>query len=183
MGHALLQNDYITPEDYLWREQQAVDCKHEYVNGKIFAMAGASRRHNQVTINLLARLHAHVRNSPCQVFGSDMKLHIRKPGDVRFYYPDIQISCEDEPETYFNTRPILVIEVLSESTARIDRGEKLEAYKSIPTLQCILLAHSEAERVELYARDKQWEGWVYHPGDSLPLACINLDLPVNDIYA
>lgn len=183
MGHALLQDDYITPEDYLWREQQSVDGKHEYINGKIFAMAGASRKHNQIAINLIARLHAHVSGSPCQVFGPDMKLHIRKPGDVRYYYPDIQVSCEDEPENYFNTRPILVIEVLSESTARIDRGEKLEAYKSIPTLQCILLVHSEAERVELYARDRQWEGWVYHPGENLPLSCINLDLPVGDIYA
>jgi len=183
MGYALLKDDYISLEDYLWREQQAIDCKHEYVNGRIFAMAGASRRHNRGTGNVFARLHAHVHGSPCQVFGSDMKLHIRKPGDVRFYYPDIQVSCEDEAEIYYNTRPILVIEVLSESTARIDRGEKLEAYKAIPTLQCILLVHAEAERVELYARDRQWEGWVYPPGDKLPLDCIKLDLPVDDIYA
>ncbi|MDD2893117.1 MAG: Uma2 family endonuclease [Halothiobacillaceae bacterium] len=183
MGYALLQEDYISAEDYLWREQQATDCKHEYINGKVFAMAGASRRHNRAVGNLFARLHQQVRGTPCQVFGSDMKLHIQRRGDVRFYYPDLQISCEDEPETYYNTRPILIAEVLSESTSRIDRGEKLEAYKAIPSLQCILLIHTAVEHVELYARDAHWEGWVYTATETLPLTCINLEMPISDIYA
>lgn len=183
MGHALLQNEYLTPEDYLWREQVSVDVKHEYINGQVYAMAGASRRHNQITINLITLLHGHVHNSPCQVFASDMKLYIQRPGDVRFYYPDIHVCCEEEDEAYYNTRPILIVEVLSESTSRIDRGEKLEAYKTIPTVQCILLVHSESECVELYERDKEWVGWVYHTGEKLPLSCINLELSIDDIYA
>ena len=158
-------------------------CKHEYVNGKVFAMAGASRRHNHAVGNLFARLHQQVRGTPCQVYGSDMKLHIKRQGDVRFYYPDLHICCEDEPETYYNTRPVLIAEVPSESTGRIDRGEKLEAYKNIPSLACILLIHTSVQHVELYAREAHWEGWVYSSSETLPLPCINLNLPISDIYA
>ena len=182
MGHAVLKDDYLSAEDYLWREQQATDCKHEYVNGKIFAMAGASRRHSRITMNLTMRLHQQVRGTPCQVFGSDMKLHIKRRDDVRFYYPDIHICCEDEPEAYYNTCPTLVAEVLSESTSRIDRGEKLEAYKNIPSLACILLIHTAVQHVELYASEAHWEGWVYGASETLPLPCINLELPISEIY-
>lgn len=182
MGYALRQDDFLSPEDYLWREQHAVDAKHEYVNGRIYAMAGASRRHNQIAIRLLTQLHTRVAGSRCEVFGSDMKLAIRRPGDVRFYYPDLQVSCEEESEEYYNTRPILVAEVLSESTARIDRGEKLEAYKGIPSVQCILLISLEPEKVELYARKQGFEGWVYGKEDTLPLECLKLELPVAAIF-
>ena len=117
---ALAKNKWVSPEQYLLEENDnASGIRHEYVNGTVYAMAGASRGHNRVVSKLALRLGAHLEKSRCEVFQSDMKLGIQRQDDVRFYYPDIQVSCEEEAEAYYNTIPCLIVEVLSASTARV----------------------------------------------------------------
>ncbi|EIJ34232.1 Uma2 family endonuclease [Thiothrix nivea] len=126
MAQALSKHPPVSPEQYLLDENDNPGgIRHEYVNGYVYAMAGASRGHNRVAMNLAATLHSHLKKSHCEVFQSDMKVGIRHQDDVRFYYPDIQVSCEEESDAYYNTSPCLIIEVLSESTARKDRTENL----------------------------------------------------------
>src|SRR5205085_5334550 len=124
------QEVYYTPEEYLILERQA-EYKSEYFNGEIFAMTGASRRHNLVAANVLASLHGQLRKRPCEVYSSDMRVKVSPTG--LYTYPDVVVVCNDplfddkQKDTLLN--PTVLIEVLSKSTASYDRGEKFEHYR------------------------------------------------------
>ena len=136
---------FISPQDYLLGENDRADGeKYEYVNGEIYAMAGASRGHNRVAGNFFISLSLHLKGSRCEVFQSDMKVGIETLGDTRYYYPDVQVTCEEETATYYNTSPCLIVEVLSDATARKDRTEKLAAYRLIPALQEYVCVHKKS---------------------------------------
>ena len=175
---------YISPEQYLADEQNRPDGeKYEYVNGQIYAMAGASRNHNRTTGILFARLFNHLENTACEVFQSDMKVGIPTlRDDTRFYYPDIQVSCDEEDEAYFNRSPCLIIEVLSESTAKTDRTEKLLAYQRIESLQEYVLFSQDSPYVELYRRSAGWEAEFYTTGQRFMLESVELAVAVDDVY-
>ena len=98
--------------------------RHVFVNGLIYAMTGASRNHNRVIYSLMTRLDQHLQGIPCEPFQSDMKVKIQSGNDLRFYYPDVQVTCVEEIDRYYNEHPCLIVEVLSDSTQRIDRTEK-----------------------------------------------------------
>ena len=127
---ALPQTNYVSPEDYLRLENDRADdgTRCEYNNGKIYVMVGASRNHNILSMKLANLLFNHLAGSRCQVFQSDMKVAIETLGDTRFYYPDVQVSCEEESDTYVNKASFLIIEVLSVSTVQKDRAEKLTGF-------------------------------------------------------
>ncbi len=154
----------------------------EYVNGQVYAMAGASRGHNQVSMNFAGLLFIHLRGGPCQVSQSDMKVGIKRKDDVRFYYPDIQVSCEHEAESYYNTAPCLIIEVLSSSTARKDRIEKLLAYQGIASLQEYVLCSQDTPLIEIYRRRTAWQRERFTDGQSCLLESVGLEISVNDVY-
>lgn len=178
-----LKPSLITVEQYLSTENDNPSgIRHEYLNGLVYAMAGASRGYNRVTNKLALRLGAHLEGSPCEVFQSDMKVGIKQQDDVRFYYPDVQVSCAEEAETYYNTSTCLVIEVLSESTARKDRTEKLLAYQLIPSLQEYLICSQDTPIVELYRRRLNWQCERFTDGQSFTLESVNLEISVSDIY-
>lgn len=106
---ALSKSSYVSPEEYLLGENDRPDGKkYEYVNGQIYAMAGASRGHNLLAGNCFLALALHLRGSRCQVFQSEMKVEIQTLNDTRYYYPDVQVSCEDETASHFNQSPCLV---------------------------------------------------------------------------
>lgn len=180
---ALPKPAYISPEEYLLQENDNPSgIRHEYVNGVIYAMAGASRGHNRVTNKLALRLGTHLEKTPCEVFQSDMKIGIKHQEEVRFYYPDVQVTCAEETETYYNTSPCLVIEVLSESTARKDRTEKLLGYQLIASLQEYLICSQDTPIVELYRRRTLWQRERFSDGETFILESVNLELDVNDLY-
>ena len=183
-GRIALSNPrYLSPEQYLLDENDnASGIRHEYVNGQAYAMAGASRGHNRIAGRFFLRLSTHLENSRCEVFQSDMKVGIQHKDDTRFYYPDLQGSCEEENDTYYNTSPCLIVEVLSESTARKDRTEKLLAYQGISSLQEYVLCSQDTAHVEVYRRSKGWQRERFNDGQEFILESIDLEISVDDLY-
>ncbi len=131
-------DEFVSIEDYLAGELVS-QVKHEYLGGTVHAMAGAKMRHNKATMNMSGSLFASLKGKSCQPFNSDTKVKIELPAHVRFYYPDLQIICGPvDEESTFTDSPTVVIEVLSESTRRIDLGEKRDAYLAIPSLKVLI---------------------------------------------
>ena len=151
------QNSYLTPEKYLQLESSS-DIKHEYFDGEIFAMAGATDTHVTIALNMAILLRNHLRGSGCQVYISDMKVRIESKN--RFFYPDVIVTCEAEVREYstYKKLPRLIIEVLSDSTEAFDRGDKFADYQSIPTLQEYVLINTKKARIECFRRtdDDLW---------------------------
>jgi Uma2 family endonuclease len=143
----------LTPAEYLALER-ASECKSEYVNGEMRAMTGASRRHNLIVTNILASLHQQLRKRNCEVYPSDMRVKV--PSTGRYTYPDIIVVCgkpqfEDQyRDTLLN--PMLIVEVLSDSTESYDRGDKFENFRTIASLSDYLLVAQHRIHVEHYVR-------------------------------
>lgn len=172
----------ISIEEYLEGEKVS-QTKHEYVCGAVYAMAGASRNHNRIIINLSSRLHERLIDSGCEVFSSDMKVRVDAE---TFYYPDVVVSCDsDNNDRYVIEEPRLVIEVLSHSTERTDRGEKLFTYRRVPSLQEYVIVAQDRVYTEIYTRlnNEDWATEVFTEIDeTVNLTSVEFDLNVNDIY-
>lgn len=179
-----LRTALITPEEYLQGELES-DVKHEYVAGAVYAMAGASNQHNDVAGNVFAALHARLRGKPCRPYNSDTKVRIRLPSEVRFYYPDVQVTCRPNPsEDAFQDNPCVVVEVLSDGTRRADEGEKREAYFSVPSLESYLLVETDAALVVAFHRTSMGFVREVHAGVDavIPLRSLDMELPLSDVY-
>jgi Uma2 family endonuclease len=149
---ALKQPSLLTIAEYLEGEELGT-VKHEYLGGTVHAMAGATNQHNIVAGNSFAALHGMLRGKPCQPFNSDTKVRIEFPDHTRFYYPDAMVVCQPNPATeHFQDRPVLIIEVLSDSTRRADLGEKRDAYLTISSLKVLLFVEPETPLVILHRR-------------------------------
>lgn len=175
-----------TPQEYLAIER-STQQKNEYLNGEIFAMGGASERHNLIVGNVFASLHAQLRGQPCKVYSSDMRVKINTTG--LYTYPDVVALCGEakfddaQHDTLIN--PGVIIEVLSKSTEGYDRGEKFAHYRRVEALTEYVLISQERCRVEHYLRqpDNQWlmsEASQIEEGLQLP--SINCRLMLADIY-
>ena len=171
-------------EQYLEAEKSS-DIRHEYVAGQVFAMAGASEEHSLIKGNIIAILRPHLRGSSCRAFVSDMKVKVKIRNANIFYYPDIIVTCDPEDkERYFKSRPNLIIEVLSNSTATIDKREKRINYQTIDSLKEYVLIYQNQIKVEVYRQDDQgnWSTEVLGKDDQLHLDSVNLTLTMADIY-
>lgn len=169
----------LTAEEYLEGELHS-DVKHELVGGQAYAMVGASSGHNWIAGRLHAALLAHLTR-PCRVFMSDMKVRV----DEDFYYPDVAVTCEPvDAKAYFITEPLLIVEVLSDSTERTDRHEKRLAYQRLESLKEYVLVAQDRMQVEVYRRvdGKDWEVERFDERDDLRLESVDLTLPLTDIY-
>lgn len=164
--NAVLQpgpTQHFTAADYLaWDATQPV--RHEFVGGEVFAMTGARLAHNQITGNLYTMLRAATRGGPCQAFVSDMRVHVQAAD--AYFYPDVVLTCHPQdladPRALALSRPWLVAEVLSDSTAAYDRGAKFALYRQLPSLTHVLFAESERASVDLFRRGADGL-WVLHP--------------------
>lgn len=176
----------FTPEEYLARERKALD-KSEYHDGRIYAMPGASRKHNLITGNTLAELHVQLRNRVCEVYPSDMRVKVSSTGT--YTYPDVVVVCEEPQfeDSYFDTllNPTVLIEVLSPSTAAYDRGEKFASYQKLDSLCEYVLISQDRIRVEYYLRQQQtWDLTEFHSlSDVFQLVSIACELSLQEIYA
>ncbi len=175
-----------TAERYLAFER-ASNQRHEYLNGQVYAFAGASANHNLVTANTLSSLHTQLRQRPCTVYPSDMRLKISRTG--LYTYPDISVVCgtpqfeDDQRDTLLN--PAVIIEVLSPSTESYDRGRKFQHYRMLESLQEYLLIAQDGFRIEHYVRqiNGQWLlADVSKPDASLELTSIGCTLLMTDVY-
>lgn len=174
----------VSIEDYLAGELRS-PVKHEYLGGYVHAMAGANNRHNQIGLNTLLALGNRLRGKRYRPCNSDVKVRIRRPSQVRFYYPDGSVVCRPNPPLdSFQDDPAVVIEVLSKSTRRIDEGEKLDWYLTIPSLSVYLLVDQESASVVTYRRVEQtFVREVYQGLDAVvPLAEIEAELPLAEVY-
>lgn len=150
----VLSDQLLTPEAYLLQENDNLtEMRQEYVNGLIYAMAGASRDHNRVVRRLMRLLNDHLEGTPCEPFQSDMKVKVQRANDVRFYYPDIHVTCEPETDCYYNEQPCLIVEMLPDFTQRIDRIEKRLAYQMLESLQEYVLLAQNLPYMEIYQRE------------------------------
>ncbi len=176
--------NFITIEEYLELEQTS-EIRHEYVDGEVFAMAGASEEHNFITGNIYNLLRSHLRGTPCRTFASDMKVKVKVQKADIFYYPDVLVTCDpSDNERYFKTSPKLIVEVLSNSTKTIDKREKRLNYQNIESLQEYVLISQDEIKVEVYRKDTQgnWLMQILGKDDELRLDSIDLTLTMAEIY-
>ena len=175
----------LTAAEYLAIERSS-PIKHELFQGQILAMAGASLEHNVIVANIVATLHAALRDKPCVALPSDMKVLVRASG--HYYYPDASVVCgtaefaDDERDAIVN--PTVVVEVLSDSTERRDRGNKFHDYRSIPSCTDYLMCSSAEPFVEHYTREA--DGWrlrEYGASEVVPLSGVEITLSVAEVYA
>jgi Uma2 family endonuclease len=171
----------MSAADYLAAENDGT-WRHEYVNGAVYAMAGASDRHNLARGNLAALLRSEVEE-PCQVFDAEMKVRIRSNADERYYYPDVFVTCDPaDRETYTRDRPVLIVEILSPTTERIDRTEKFAAYRSIPTLLEYGLLSQDAIELELFRRRTEWAREHYVEENVVTFESVGVSVNVSRLY-
>ena len=154
--------------DYLAFDNASQE-RHEYVGGRIHAMTGGTMRHNRISGNIFRILSNRLDGTACQVFINDMKLHVQAADSV--YYPDVFVYCGSgvANDDKVAQEAALVVEVLSESTATIDRREKLAAYQKLPGLRAYWIVSQTEQGVEVHSRDAngQWQAVAYGPGESI----------------
>ena len=172
--------------DYLAYEAQS-PVRHEYIAGEIFAMTGASIRHNVIALNLASALRTHLKGTPCRALIEGVKLRLRK--EQSYFYPDVMVTCEDrlqelDSQQQIVEAPLVVIEILSPTTEATDRREKLRAYRTLPSLKEYLLVSQEQAQVEIYRRrgDIGWDIITYEPGDTVEIASLEIKLGMDEIY-
>ena len=168
----------ISVEDYL-KEELTRQVKHELIDGHIYAMAGVSANHERIAGNLYRKFGNHLENSPCEPFGSDMKLRVKD----NFFYPDVMVDWRfDESEPYYTETPVLIVEVLSRSTQKKDETLKMMSYINLPGLQEYVLIEQDIADVTVLRRREGWLPNHYFLGDDITFESIGLTLPVEDIY-
>ncbi len=168
----------MTPADYLTYEQDQ-PVKHELVDGYLYAMTGASDRHEEIALNLAAALRLHLRDSPCRVYKGDLKIRVADD----FYYPDVFVRCDKERgDPYFKTDPVLIAEVLSPGTQRYDRGDKRLAYFSLPTLREYVLIAQDRMQIEVIRHDRDSER-LDRPDQELRLESVAFGMTLRELYA
>ena len=176
----LLRQNLLTHEEYFALEQRE-DQRHEYHAGEIFAMAGDTESHALIGSNILVGLGNALRGKPCRVYGADMKLYVSDFD--KFCYPDVQVLCEKGiRHGQYVENPVLIVEVLSDSTESYDRGKKFEQYRSIESLQYYLLVDQGRKHVELYERETSRGWFLTDPQACVDLSGLDIKLEVDEIY-
>jgi Uma2 family endonuclease len=174
-----------TYRDYLEVEEGS-NVKHEFFNGEIYAMAGGTLEHAALAASIIGALSAQLQGGPCRVYTSDLRIRVLATGMAT--YPDVSVVCGEpqrDPESHLTvTNPKVVVEVLSDSTAAYDRGEKLEQYKLIDSLRAVLLFSQTSRRVELHERtERGWRTEVFTADQKVPIASIGAQLAMAPLYA
>jgi Uma2 family endonuclease len=175
----------MSPEEYLAFERVS-ELRHEYVKGEVFAMAGGSREHSLTATNILGELRAALLDRPCEVHGSDMRVKSAATG--RYVYPDASVVCgrakfeDTSRDTLLN--PIVIVEVLSDSTEGYDRGDKFAHYESIPSVQDYVIASQKEARIDHFHRlpDGSWNVRILRKNDVLALDAIQCRILVERAY-
>lgn len=184
VGYALKQQRMSAAEFLAWDAGQAL--KHEFLAGEVFAMAGGEDRNVTVAGNLYIALRQHLRGSPCRVYTSDVKLQVEAADS--FFYPDLMVTCSaaDAADRLIKREPVLVVEVLSASTAAYDRGDKFAAYRQLPSLVEYLLVDVDTRRCDLFRKGAHDGLWVLHPSDAgagVRLASVDLAVSAQALWA
>jgi Uma2 family endonuclease len=173
----------ISVEDYLAGELKS-DIRHEYIGGLIRPMAEISTVHNRVCQNLVIALHPYLRGTACQVFMGSLKLKLHIANEHIFYYPDLIVTCDPrDTDEYYISFPMVLIEVWSPETERIDRGEKFSSYTQIETLAEYILVAQDRTEVIVFRRANEWRPEVANQPQQQPrIESLDFTLPLEAIY-
>ncbi len=183
MAHAAAVQK-MTGSDFLnWDATQTL--RHEFVDGEVFAMAGASETHVTLALNIAMALRVHLAGTACRTFITDMKLHVQVSD--KYFYPDVMVTCNaaDAADPLVKREPVLLVEVLSPATEGFDRGAKFAAYRSLDSLREYLLIDPNTRRAELYRKGEDGL-WVLHAGDKnegVVLASVDLNISAQKLWA
>lgn len=173
----------ITSAEYLEGELRA-ELRHEFIDGRVYDMSGASRKHNEICGDLYSNLKAHLRGGPCRTYIEAVKVRIADDAGEAYYYPDVFVACEPgDDDSHVVNNPKLIIEVLSDSTARIDRNDKLPNYKRIPTVEEIVLIEQDWPEILVFRRSEKWKRNLYTQFDTIVrLDSIGYAAPLSSFY-
>lgn len=182
------RKEFFSPEEYLALERES-ETRHEYLDGEIFALAGASRPHNRIASNLVVALSNRLAGRECDVYSSDLRVQVEATG--LFTYPDVVVTCGEErfADEHLDTllNPLLIVEILSASTEAYDRGKKFEHYQQIGSLREFVLVSQDERRVERFLRqDGSWRYEMFGSGTvrgaEMELESLGISLPFSEIY-
>ena len=172
------QQSKISEEGYLSGELIS-EIRHEYIDGHVYAMTGASKNHQRITLNVSSLFNIQLANTPCEPFSTDIKVKVGS----KYFYPDVMVVCEDDEENEYYTRsPTIIVEVLSRSTRRMDETVKRIAYQNIPTLQEYVLIEQDIVDVEICRKSEAWISNHHFMGDQITFESLNLTLSIEDLY-
>ena len=183
MEQLTARRHYTAAEYFAFEERSEV--RHEFFDGEIFAMAGGTKAHNLIAQNIVLGLRGALRGNGCQVFMEDVRLAVQD--DFHYTYPDVVVSCDpaDRRDPYLVRQPVLIVEVLSPSTAEYDRSRKFNQYQKLPSLRHYILVSQTAWVLEWFRRDEVGQ-WIYtvlsDPIDVLKIPDLQLQLPLADVY-
>ncbi len=174
---------FMTWEEYLAFEEQS-PYRHEFINGSVYAMSGASLAHNRIAQELVVAFRSHLRGGPCEPFFLEAKLEIRTGRDLIMYYPDAMVSCRPQDRTDQVVRnPKLVVEILSKSTQHIDRREKAMVYQCVEAIEEYVLIAQNQPRVIVHRRAENWRPMVYtEAAAAVDFRSIGLSVPLEQLY-
>jgi Uma2 family endonuclease len=177
----------LTPQEYLARERLA-ELKSEYYRGEVFAMAGATRAHSLITVNLTREISLQLKGGPCLVFNNDMRVKVSPTG--LYTYPDVSVVCDEAKfeDEVFDTllNPRVIVEVLSDSTGKYDRGDKFRQYRNLASLQEYVVVSQNEAVVETFVRkpDESWSLSTFAGMEAvLAFGSIAVRIPLPEIYA
>jgi len=173
-----VKESWISEDEYLEGELIS-EVKHEYIDGAIYAMAGASRNHERIAGNIYRQFGNYLQNKPCEPFSSDIKIKVGS----KFFYPDVMVVCDEQSShEYYTEAPVIIVEVLSKSSRRIDETTKRIAYQGIPSLKEYVLIEQDFVDVEVCRKSDGWMSRHFFWGDSVYFEAIELTLTVAEIY-
>lgn len=170
----------LSPEEYLRFEEHS-ETRHEYVDGIVYEMPGESLEHNEITINIAVAIKPRLRALGCRMAVEGVKLWL--PQLNRYYYPDVMVLCDSrDTDSHIFRYPCFIAEVISPHTEATDRREKLQAYKSIETLQTYWIVDPSTRSIEVFERHQGWQGLRLEAG-SAPVGCLNLEIGLEDLFS
>ena len=177
----------LSEQEYL-ESEKAAEFKHEYLQGEIWAMAGASDNHVTIAGNLFVLLKQQLKGTPCRSYISDMKVKVELAN--AFFYPDVFVSCDprdqEKKNTYYKEHPVFITEVLSPSTEAYDRGDKFKYYQQLPSLQEYWLIDAQKMSVDCFTRKSDKE-WILHsysaPHEQASIAVLDTNIQLDELYA
>ena len=174
------RSEFVPVDEYLSAEAQS-EVRHEYLGGLIYAMAGETRDHNTIALNLASTLREKLRGGRCKVYMSGVRLNLFLRADEYYYYPDIMVTCDArDSDKRVIRHPNVIIEVLSESTERVDRGEKFFAYTSVESLEEYVLVAQQSREITIFRRANDWKP---ESAESVcRLESLNVEIPLAAAY-
>ena len=173
----------MSVEEYITLDDNSSETKYEFIDGKVYMLAGGTADHSTINGNILTALKNALRGGQCRIHGSDLKVRL---SEKRFVYPDISVSCDprDRGKITVMQYPILIVETLSPSTETYNRRKKFSYYRACTSIQEYVLVDTQTQSVEVYRRDQApfWKFSAFEAGDSVELASLGINIPVTAIY-